>query len=101
MRQHDCWEFAREPGEPASTNAGDLGTRCRHEFFGDRKYLARIYRPPEDLSFANSQAFFPDAELKAQLAGDYETQCRLLFSGPGYPAFDEVLARFEEIRNLL
>jgi Nucleotidyl transferase AbiEii toxin, Type IV TA system len=65
------------------------------------KYLARIYRPPEDLSFANSQAFFPDAALKVQLAGDYETQCRLLFSGPGYPAFDEVLARFEEIRNLL
>ena len=31
----------------------------------------------------------------------YETQCQILFSGGEYPSFDEVLARFEEIRKLL
>ena len=65
------------------------------------KYLIRSYRPPKDLSFVDSPAFFPEAELKTQLARDYETQCQLLFSGTDYPSFDEVLARFEEIRNLL
>lgn len=66
-----------------------------------RKFFEKIYRPPNDLSFADSPAFFPDAELKDRLARDYETQCRLLFSGASYPAFDDVLGRFEEIRNVL
>jgi hypothetical protein len=65
------------------------------------KYFARIYRPPADLSFAASPAFFPEPELRGQLAVDYEAQCRLLFSAGAYPSFDEVLARFEEIRELL
>jgi Nucleotidyl transferase AbiEii toxin, Type IV TA system len=66
-----------------------------------REFFAKSYRPPENLSFAQSPAFFPTEELKDQLAGDYETQCRLLFSGSAYPPFDEVLARFQEIRELL
>lgn len=66
-----------------------------------RKFFAKIYRPPPELSFATSPALFPEAALRAQLADDYERQCQLLFSGGDYPAFDEVLARFEEIRELL
>lgn len=64
-------------------------------------FYPKTYRPPADLSFANSPALFPDPKLRAQLAVDYERQCRLLFSGGIYPSFDEVLARFEEIRALL
>jgi hypothetical protein len=52
------------------------------------KCLARIYRAPKDLSFADSRAFFPDAELKEQLAGDYETQCRLLVPTPALERVD-------------
>jgi hypothetical protein len=66
-----------------------------------RTFFEKSYRPPKDLSFADSPAFFPDTELAEQLASDYDVQCRLLFSGDGYPAFDQVLARFDEIRNLL
>ncbi len=66
-----------------------------------RRFFPKGYRPPEGLSFAGSPAFFPSPELRAQLAADYETQCELLFSGGKYPSLDEVLARFEEIRNLL
>lgn len=66
-----------------------------------REFFAKSYRPPKDLSFGDSPAFFPDAGLKDQLAPDYETQCRLLFSGGSYPSFDDVLDRFEEIRNVL
>lgn len=66
-----------------------------------REFYGKFYRPPEDLSFAASPALFPDAELRQRLAADYEEQCRLLFSGGDYPTFDQVLARFEEIRDLL
>jgi hypothetical protein len=66
-----------------------------------RRFFTKIYRPPKDLSFVDSPAFFPDTKLKEQLEWDYEMQCRLLFSGVSYPSFDDVLARFEEIRNLL
>ena len=69
--------------------------RNSKEFYPDR------YRPPEGLSFANSIALFPPDEIRAQLADDYEEQCRLLFSGGEYPPFVDVLARFEEIRHLL
>ncbi len=66
-----------------------------------RKFFAGSYRPPSDLSFANSPALFPNADLRNQLATEFEEQCRLLFAGDDYPAFEAVLARFEEIRELL
>jgi hypothetical protein len=66
-----------------------------------REFFAKSYRPPRGLSFAESPALFPDLDLRSQLAEDYETQCRLLFSSGDYPSFDEVLARFNEIRQLL
>lgn len=66
-----------------------------------REFFAKSYRPPADLSFADSPALFPEGNLRDQLAAEFETQCRLLFSDDDYPPFDEVLARFEEIRELL
>jgi len=66
-----------------------------------RAYYPGSYRPPADLSFAESPALFPDPGLRARLAADYETQCALLFSGGTYPPFEDVLARFEEVRSLL
>jgi hypothetical protein len=66
-----------------------------------RTFFPKIYRPPPDLSFADSPALFPDPDLRAQLAVEYEAQCRLLFSSAPYPSFEEVLGRFEEIRSLL
>ena len=66
-----------------------------------RAFFSTIYRPPANLSFSGSPAFFPEPELRERLATDYETQCRLLFSGGAYPSFDEVLRRLEEVRHLL
>lgn len=66
-----------------------------------RAVFPKTYRPPADLSFIDSPAFFPQPELRERLATDYATQCRLLFSGATYPSFDEVLTRFAEIRHLL
>lgn len=66
-----------------------------------RTFFPKSYRPPQELSFAQSPALFPDARLREQLAREYQTQCNLLFSGADYPPFDDVLARFEEIRALV
>lgn len=66
-----------------------------------REFFTRAYRPPPDLSFKESAALFPDPGLRARLEPEYERQCALLFSDQDYASFDEVLARFEEIRELL
>lgn len=66
-----------------------------------REFFPDSYRPPAGLSFSQSPALFPDPELRVRLAVDYEAQCRLLFSAGDYPSFEQVLARFEEIRELV
>ena len=66
-----------------------------------KEFFTKSYRPPIDLSFNGSPALFPDAELRARLEPEYEEQCGLLFSDQSYASFDEVLARFAEIRELL
>jgi hypothetical protein len=65
-----------------------------------RRYFADGYRPPAALCFADSPALFPDPALRSALAAEYKQQCELLFPAV-YPSFDEVLARFEEVRSLL
>lgn len=66
-----------------------------------REFFANSYRPPENLSFADSTALFPDDALRPRLEAEYEEQCRLLFASADYPSFDEVLARFAGLRELL
>jgi Nucleotidyl transferase AbiEii toxin, Type IV TA system len=66
-----------------------------------REFFADSYRPPAGLSFNESPALFPDPELRGRLEPEYEEQCALLFSDQSYAGFDQVLARFEEIRELL
>ena len=55
-----------------------------------QKHFANTYVPPEDLSFANSQALFPPAALRDALRRDYETQCQSLCYGE-FPAWDRDL----------
>lgn len=65
-----------------------------------RQGFPRDYRPPENLSFQESQALFPGAALKEGLARAYQAQCAVLCFGD-YPPFSEVLAIFEELRPAL
>lgn len=66
-----------------------------------RKYFPKTYRPPPDLSFRNSDALFPAGELRAQIDEDYTRECRVLFANRPYPSIKDVIARLEEIRDLL
>jgi hypothetical protein len=60
----------------------------------------RGYRRPDDMSFANSDAFFPPANLAAPLSVAYGRQCQLLCYAQ-YPAWDELQATFQRLRELL
>lgn len=65
-----------------------------------RTHFSRSYFFPKDMSFANSDALFPSAELAAIISPQYQAQCQMLCFGP-YPSWEEFQARFQELRNLL
>jgi hypothetical protein len=65
-----------------------------------RTHFSKSYFPPDEMSFARSDALFPPPALAAEIGAEYEAQCRLLCYGP-YPSWVEAQARFLEIRQLL
>jgi hypothetical protein len=65
-----------------------------------RAHFPQSYFRPEGMSFAASDALFPPPDLAAILRGEYETQCRQLCLGP-YPPWNEIQARFQELKKML
>lgn len=65
-----------------------------------RKYFPDYYCYPEGMVFAKSEAIFPSAEISRLVEPEYEQQCKLLCYG-SYPSWSEVLARFDELKELL
>lgn len=63
-------------------------------------FFPRTYRPPEGLSFRNSEALLLPEPLRAQVNHDYEAECARLFPGP-YPSLNDVVDKLEGIRELL
>ncbi len=63
-------------------------------------HFPKSYTPPPAMRFSQSDALFPPAEIRAVVAAEFATQCRLLCFGP-YPTWGELQARFEDIRPLL
>jgi len=63
-------------------------------------HFPRSYFFPVDMRFANSEALFPPPELAAIIGAEYETQCRMLCYSP-HPGWDQVQARFEQLRDLV
>jgi hypothetical protein len=65
-----------------------------------REHFNKSYIPPPGMSFAQSDALFPGADLRPMIASSFEAQCRVLCFGP-FPGWEEVQARLEAIRGLL
>jgi hypothetical protein len=65
-----------------------------------REHLEKSYVAPPGMSFANSDALLPAAELRAVVATGFESQCRVLCFGR-IPSWEEVQAWLEEIREVL
>ena len=64
------------------------------------QFFKKRYVRPSDLSFAQSPGVFPSESLRARIVADYDEQCRTLCYG-AYPSFDDVVGRFETLRELL
>lgn len=65
-----------------------------------RAHFANSYFEPPNMSFAASDACFPNRDLARALGVEYETQCRQLCFGP-YASWEDVCARFEDLKALL
>ena len=65
-----------------------------------RAYFPQSYFCPSEMSFAGSDGLFPQGEQARTIAGEYEVQCRQLCFGP-YPPWEDVQARFEDLRESL
>lgn len=65
-----------------------------------RAHFPRRYFFPKGMSFAHSDALFPPHDLAALIGPEYEAQCRMLCYGP-FPSWDNVQARFLEMRDVL
>ena len=65
-----------------------------------RTHFARNYFFPEGMSFAASDALFPNEELAAMLGAEFDAQCRMLCYGP-YPSWDKIKDRFLALRGAL
>ena len=65
-----------------------------------REHFSNSYFHPEGMSFAHSDALFPPEPLAATIKAEYQAQCKLLCYGT-YPSWDEVQARFLELRKML
>ena len=64
------------------------------------EYFPKSYVPPPAMSFAQSDALFPAAELRETISSNFEAQCHVLCFGP-FPTWDQVQARLEHVRHLL
>lgn len=84
-----------------------LGTAEYREFADDYRRIAesffRFQAPllPSDMRLRDSAALFPDRVSRATLAREYAEQCENLCFSEHYPSFDEVVGRFEAIRERL
>jgi Nucleotidyl transferase AbiEii toxin, Type IV TA system len=97
---YDLHELSDKPEVLAMLKSDEYADIKKDYDLVSRAHFAKSYFPPDDMSFARSDALFPAPELAAAIGAEYEVQCRRLCYGP-YPTWAEVQARFLEIRELL
>lgn len=64
-----------------------------------KEFFGAGFVPPPPAGFAGSAALFPDKDLRQELKREYERDVPPLFSTRGFPSFDDVLGRFEQLRQ--
>jgi len=64
-----------------------------------QRHFSQTYYPPENLSFANSEALFPTQNVRQMVKEAYKRQCENLCYGD-YPSWTQIESRFKELRNL-
>lgn len=97
---YDLFCLAERPEVLAMLKSEEYGTIKTDYDRVSREHFEKSYVPPLDMSFAKSDALFPQANLRQSITTVFEAQCRMLCFGP-FPNWDDVQARLEEIRPLL
>ena len=97
---YDLFELSGQPEVVAMLHSDEYASIKRDYDAVSREHFAHSYFEPPGMSFAASDAFFPNAELARALGAEYEAQCRQLCLAP-YASWTDVRARFESLRALL
>jgi hypothetical protein len=97
---YDLFQLAGQAEVIAMLKSGEYGAMKKDYDEISRTHFEKSYFYPEGMSFAKSDALFPPSELAKTISAEYETQGKLLCYGP-YPSWEEIQAKFKEIRDLL
>jgi hypothetical protein len=97
---YDLYQLAQRPEVVAMLQSGEYAAIKADYDKISRTFFARDYFPPQQMSFAGSDAMFPPTLLVSSIMVDYGTQCKTLCYG-SYPSWTEVQACFEKLRPLL
>ncbi|MHB8656236.1 MAG: nucleotidyl transferase AbiEii/AbiGii toxin family protein [Terriglobia bacterium] len=97
---YDLYQLAAQDDVIAMLKSEEYGAIKTDYDRISRAHFPKSYFPPEGMSFARSDALFPLEKLATTVGREYEAQCKMLCYGP-YPSWDEVQARFMELRGLL
>jgi len=97
---YDLFQLAAQPEIRDMLQSAEYATIKADYDQISRAHFPKSYFHPEGMSFARSDALFPPPELAAIIGPEYERQCQMLCYGP-FPAWAEVQARFEELRQHL
>lgn len=97
---YDLFQLANHPEVIAMLKSDEYAAIKADYDLISRESFPQSYFYPQDMEFANSDALFPPEDLSTILRVEYEAQCKLLCYVP-YPSWEEVQAKFREIRDLL
>jgi hypothetical protein len=96
----DLFQLAGQPEVRAMLESNEYAKIKADYDRVSKEHFERDYLPPDDMSFAKSDALFPTGELLAAIRRDYEAQCQVLCFGAS-PSWDDVQACFAELQSIL
>ncbi len=97
---YDLFQLAAQPEVLAMLKSEEYGHIKADYDRVSRTHFARNYFAPAEMRFLRSEALFPAGDLAAVLGAEYVKQCRMLCYGTP-PLWEEVMARFQGLRDLL
>jgi hypothetical protein len=97
---YDLFQLASRPEVLEMLQSAEYGEIKQDYDRISRAHFSGSYFCPGQMSFANSDALFPNQELSSAIGSEYEGQCDILCFG-SHPSWDTVQARFIELQNLL
>ncbi|WP_158786834.1 nucleotidyl transferase AbiEii/AbiGii toxin family protein [Granulicella sp. L46] len=97
---YDLYQLSQQPEVLEMLRTTEYAAIKRDYDLISNAHFPESYFHPAQMSFANSDALFPNEQLLVQIGQEYRGQCEVLCFG-SHPSWDEVRARFVALRELL